>query len=180
LNIDCPEDNHEASPSAHALKSVLETHGLAGTTALLRAYGFACSRALEVALANKCSTVYHGWLEEHATRWSSLASTCEEQLGENNRDSASYTICLSMFYNWIDSEAATTGIRLEDDGSTMASMLEDIERLEPGYAAQRDKHQSFVADITGVATMEAKKNEASAKVNAAAAYLAAKKKGNKS
>jgi len=89
-------------------------------------------------------------------------------------------ICLSMFYNWIDSEAATTGIRLEDDGSTMSSMLEDIEHLEPGYAAQRDKHQSFVADITGVATKEAKKNEAAAKVNAAAAYLAAKKKGNKS
>ena len=82
--------------------------------------------------------------------------------------------------NWIDIEAATTGIRLVDDGSSMSSILDDIERLEPGYAAQRDKHQSFVADITGVATGEAKKNAAAAKVNAAAAYLAAKKKSNKS
>lgn len=81
-----------------------------------------------------------------------------------------------MLYNWIDMEAATTGIRADRylNDPVMASLLETLEALEPGYAASRDKHSSFVADISGVATKPSQQ-AATAKVNAAAAYLAAKK-----
>jgi len=180
LNIDCPDDEQEASPSANALRSVLKTSGLAGASAVLRAYGFSCSRLLEAASGcgsdNNGSRCYHGWLEAHAVQWSNLASACEDQLDEDDNDaSSSYAICLSMFYNWIDGEAATTGIRSTSDPMS-ASIVDAIEALEPGYAKQRDKHQSFVADITGVASKQVKKDAATAKVNAAAAYLAAKKK----
>lgn len=83
-----------------------------------------------------------------------------------------------MFYNWLDSEAATTGIRLEngDTGTVMERLVDAIETLEPGYAAQRDKHSSFVADVTGKKEGKARADAAERKVNAAAAYLAAKKK----
>ena len=57
-------------------------------------------------------------------------------------------ISLFVFYNWIDSEAATTGSR--------ATVVTLDEILDGGagrararlYAAQRDKHQSYVVDIT--------------------------------
>ena len=59
------------------------------------------------------------------------------------------------------------------------SLSDALEALEPGYQSSRDRHASFVADITGTAAAEAKKDAAAAKVSAAAAYLAAKKKKKK-
>ena len=168
LNVDCPEDSQEASPSVLALKSVLETNGLAGASAVLRSYSFACATLLEVASGGDPS--YYAWLQAHAERWSVLATACEEKLG-NAGDASSYALCLSMFYNWIDSEAATTGIRATGDSTKY--LMEALEELEPGYAAQHDKHQSYVTEVTKA---EAKKGTAAAKVSAAAAYLAAKKK----
>lgn len=192
LNIDCPDDV-DYSPSALALRSVLQTSGVAGASAVLRSYGFACSRLLEATstsvsedhkMSNAYSDCYHNWLKAHALEWSELASVCEAQLEESDTGSSvsSYNICLSMLYNWIDSEAATTGIRSSEtsDPTISSSILDALEDLEPGYAAQRDKHQSFVADITGVAAKATQTKAAERKVNAAAAYLAAKSKGNTS
>lgn len=87
-----------------------------------------------------------------------------------------------MFYGWLDSEAATTGIRLEngqESESKLQQLMDVLEVLEPGYASQRDKHSSFVADVTGSKEQKAKADSAERKVNAAAAYLAAKKKNSK-
>ena len=182
LNIDCPDDQ-EPSQSVRALHSVLQTSGLAGAMAILEGYSFVCSRLLEALRKSDtnhgCDTVYHGWLEAHAEQWSRLADLCHEKMGKSSiveDDSAAYTTCLSMLYNWIDTEAATTGIRADLNDPMMASLMETLEEMEPGYAAQRDKHSSFAADIAGVATTRAKENGATAKANAAAAYLAAKKK----
>ena len=219
LNIDCPNDDDAAcaSSGASALRSVLESHGVAGASAVLRSYGFCCARLLDavdewkkntimddeetggggggdvVAVEDLNLEVYTGWIEVHADTWSKLADVCEATLGSsehNNSDiSSSYSICLSMFYNWLDSEAATTGIRLETKKKngkqglsssivTMKQIVDTLEVLEPGYAAQRDRHSSFVADVTGAIEdgANARVDAAKQKVNAAAAYLAAKKK----
>jgi hypothetical protein len=141
MNIDCPDDA-ESSPSALVLPSVLESHGLADASAVLRSYGFACWRFLDAADATvTIDAAYRGWLEAHAVRWTTLANECEAKLSLSAGGiSSSYTICLSMFYNWIDSEAATTGIWLNGGGG-MARLVDAIEELEPGYAAQRDTHE---------------------------------------
>ena len=57
--------------------------------------------------------------------------------------------------------------------------MDRLEELEPGYAAQRDKHSSFLADITGKASSQLMKDKAAARVDKAAAYLAAKEKKKK-
>lgn len=181
LNIDCPDDQ-EPSQSVLALSSVLQSSGLVGASAVLEAYSFACRQMLEAIKTSNTNndgenenydSVYHGWLEAHADQWSTLSDQCQEQMNQrSDSDFASYTTCLSMLYNWIDMEAAMTGIRadiLKD--SNITSLMETLEQLEPGYAAQRDKHSSFVADAIAPTS-----TAASSKVNAAAAYLAAKKK----
>jgi len=202
LNIDCPEDNIDAgSPSAQALRSVLSLGSVSDASAVLDAYGFACTRLLDA--VDRCSrrddggdksdsddgilsNTYRGWLEAHAERWKKISCSCKEH-EDNSSSSSNSMICLSMLYNWIDSEAATTGIRLLNDGtkstsnsggggSAMEMLREAIEELEPGYAAQRNKHQSFVADITGKKDALARIEAAKRKTDAAAAYLAAKKK----
>ena len=168
------------SPSAAALRSILASSGPTGAAAVLRSYSFACSRLLEAAAtAQLPPSCYSGWLKAHGSRWALLADACEAEAGAS--DPAVYSTALSMFYNWIDTEASTAGIVASASapapgGATTISLADALEDLEPGYAATRDKHQSFVADITGAAQNNAKKDAAAAKVNAAAAYLAAKKK----
>lgn len=129
---------------------------------------------------------YVGWLEAHSERWTELADVCEAEIigasAANNIntwiDPSSYSLCLSMVYGWIDNEAATTGIRIESSSSSgsasetaMVRLVDALEDLEPGYAAQRDKHSSFVEDITGKADVREKASAAKRKVDAAAAYL---------
>lgn len=179
LNLDCPEDQ-EISSSAQALKSLLLSNGLEGATAVLQGYSFACSTLLKACEmeALQLDPVYHGWLSTHADRWSQVGDICGEKLSDNP-NSDGYTVCLSMLYNWIDGEAATTGIRADLNDATLSTLMDELERLEPGYAAQRDKHQSFVADLTGVKSAEVQQEKAQSKVSKAAAYLAAKNKNNK-
>lgn len=186
LDIDCPDDSgQESSQSVLALNSVLRSGGVAGATAVLEGYSFACRRMLDAlgtstSIDGSSSTVYHGWLEAHAERWSLLAERCRASgVGGDNPSAAAeaeYAACISMFYNWIDTEAATTGIRADMNDPTNVALMERLEALEPGYAAQRDKHSSFMAGISGASVSEANEKKAIAKVNAAAAYLVAKKK----
>ena len=206
LNIDCPNDAGagDASPAALALRSVLQTSGPVGAVAVLRSHGFCCSRLLDAMGATvgsgqrgrEISQPYVGWLEAHSERWTALADACEAEIidgaagaGGNhiNIDPSSYSLCLSMFYGWIDNEAATTGIRIKSNSSSgsgsasktaMVRLVDALEGLEPGHASQRDKHSSFVADITGKADAQEKASAARRKVGAAAAYLAAKKMKN--
>ena len=75
---------------------------------------------------------------------------------------------------WIDMEAPPTGIRADVlNDPALASLLKIREEMEPGYAASRDKHSSFVAEKV---TASANQKSQDAKANAAAPYLAAKKK----
>lgn len=175
LNIDCPEDLG-ASQSARALASTIQANGVVGAAAVLRCYSYACDRLLRACTGDgEINEVYHGWIVAHAEQWSKLADFCEEK-ADASAGELSYSICISMLYNWIDSEAATTGIRADLNDPRLSGLIDRLEELEPGYAASRDKHASFIADITGKASSERRVNEAEAKVNAAAAYLASKRK----
>lgn len=185
LNIDCPEDQIISS-SAQALKSLLLSNGLGGATAVLQCYGFCCKTLLKACqlVADdrdelKIHSVYHGWLNVHAERWSELGAICGSKLSCSEEEEAAYTVCLSMVYNWIDTEASNTGIRADLKDPTLSAIMNELEWLEPGYTAQRDRHQSFVADLGGVQTGKIRKKEALSKIDKAAAYLAAKKGNNK-
>jgi len=168
---------------------------MAGATAVFQCYGLACQRLLRAAkdVDVELNPVYHGWLQSHADRWPELGKLCGAQLILSSKEEDGYVVCLSMLCNWIDAEAANTGMRADLKDPTYSSLLQELECLEPGYAVTRDKHQSFVADVTGVKTkagLKAKaiskvdkaaeylvaKNNKHAKLDAAAAYLAAKKK----
>mmetsp|Transcript_9516 Transcript_9516/g.11756 ORF Transcript_9516/g.11756 Transcript_9516/m.11756 type:complete len:312 (-) Transcript_9516:395-1330(-) len=176
LNIDCPEDL-ESSQSAQALKSIIGSNGLVGAAAVLRCYSFSCDRLLTACTTitnDKIDPTYHGWLDAHAKRWSRLAEICEGNLELINA-SSSYSICISMLYNWIDGEASTTGIRGDLNDPLLSSLMDRLEELEPGYGAQRDKHSSFVADVTGKASSQMLQNKAEDQINAATKYLAKKK-----
>jgi len=191
FDIDCPEDQ-QSSQSVLALNSVLQSSGVVGAISILEGYSFACRRLLEALRTttnshdNYYDTVYHGWLKVHAERWSQLSERCHKlsakidqtnTMDEDDDSAARYTACLSMFYNWIDMEAATTGIRANLNNPEITALMEALEVLEPGYATQRDKHSSFVAcNISGAASSKANVKSATAKVDAATAYLAAKKK----
>ncbi len=188
LNIDCPEDQ-AISSSAQALKSLLISNGLEGATAVLQCYSFCCRTLLKSCRSQQerqksslvIDPVYHGWLETHATTWTAFGEICGDYLvnKKSKLNSDGYTVCLSMLYNWIDAEAATTGIRADLNDPTLSYIMDELERLEPGYASQRDKHQSFVADLTGAKTTKVMEQKAQSKVDKAAAYLAAKKGNNK-
>ena len=178
LNIDCPEDQ-ETSSSAQALKSLLQANGLAGAAAVLQAYSFSCKTLLKACEADKLelNPVYHEWLQVHAKRWTEYGQICAQMMKGTNHQHG-YTACLSMLYNWIDAEAATTGIRADLNEPTLSALMDELEHLEPGYATQRDKHESFVADITGVKFAQDLEKKVMSKVDKAAAYLAAKKSKN--
>ncbi len=193
LNIDCPEDQ-AISSSAQALKSLLISNGVEGATAVLQCYSFCCSTLLKSCGRQQqerqqsqstleIDPVYHGWLETHATTWARFGEICGDHLANNQNgkklNTDGYTVCLSMLYNWIDAEAATTGIRADLNDPTLSSIMDELERLEPGYASQRDKHQSFVADLTGTKTAKVMELKAQSKVDKAAAYLAAKNGNSK-
>lgn len=180
LNIDCPDDQYISS-SAQALTSLLISNKLVGATAIFQTYGFCCQTLLETCQQleqqqESVNPVYHGWLQSHAQRWTKLGEFCNTKLKEQSSSMAEdgYTVCLSMLYNWIDAEAANTGIRADLNDPILSTIMKELEQKEPGYAAQRDKHQSFVADITGTKTSEVRQQKAMSKVDKAAAYLAAK------
>lgn len=185
LNLDCPVDQ-ETSSSAQALKSLLESNGLEGATAVLQGYGFACSTLLKACESQdiNLNPAYHDWIKTHGEEWTALGQECGAKLSSSSSspttaiNSEGYTVCLSMLYNWIDAEAATTGIRADLNDPTLSAIMQELERLEPGYAAQRDKNQSFVADLVGRKTTQERNQKAQTKVDKAAAYLAAKEKKN--
>ena len=81
-----------------------------------------------------------------------------------------------MFYNLLDGEASTAGLSAS---SACTILRESLEEIEPGYAISRDKHVSFVADLNGKSATKAQADIAKKKVDAAAAYIAAKRKKGK-
>ena len=84
---------------------------------------------------------------------------------------AAYVAALSALFNFVDSEASTAG--LKGAGEDLEAARRKLDALEPGFLDAQDRNANFVS-----ATLKAQLAKSSAgakKMDAAAAYLAAKK-----
>ena len=172
LNVDCPDDLTVTGP-ARAVAAVLRSYdgveAAAGVLAVCE-YGWACGTLLEAGF----ETPYAGWLTNHANALNKASAAVAPLVDAADRESvdASYVAALSALFNFVDSEASTAG--LKGAGEDLEAARRKLDALEPGFLDQQDRNANFVS-----ATLKAQAEKSSSgarKMDAAAAYLAAKKK----
>ena len=171
LNVDCPDDVTVTGPAravAAVLRSYSDVEAAAGVLAACE-YGWACGTLLEAGF----ETPYAGWLTNHAEALATAAAAVAPLVDAADRESvdAAYVAALSAFFNFVDSEASTAG--LKGAGADLEAARRKLDALEPGFLDQQDRNANFVS-----ATLKAQAEKSSAgakKMDAAAAYLAAKK-----
>jgi hypothetical protein len=171
LNVDCPDDLTVTGP-ARAVAAVLRSYGGAeAATGVLAVceYGWACDTLLKAGF----ETPYAGWLRAHADSLNAAAAAVIPLVDAADRDAvdASYVAALSALFNFVDSEASTAG--LKGTGEDLEAARRKLDALEPGFLEAQDRNANFVS-----ATLKAQAAKSSAgakKMDAAAAYLAAKK-----
>ena len=172
LNVDCPDDLTVTGP-ARAVAAVLRSYdgveAAAGVLAVCE-YGWACGTLLEAGF----ETPYRGWLTNHANALNKASAAVAPLVDAADRESvdASYVAALSALFNFVDSEASTAG--LKGAGEDLEAARRKLDALEPGFLDQQDRNANFVS-----ATLKAQAEKSSSgarKMDAAAAYLAAKKK----
>ena len=171
LNVDCPDDLSVTGP-ARAVAAVLRSYGGAeAATGVLAVceYGWACDTLLKAGF----ETPYAGWLRAHAESLAKASAAVAPLVDAADRDAvdASYVAALSALFNFVDSEASTAG--LKGAGEDLEAARRKLDALEPGFLDAQDRNANFVA-----ATLKAQAAKSSAgakKMDAAAAYLAAKK-----
>ena len=171
LNVDCPDDLTVTGP-ARAVAAVLRSYsGAEAATGVLAVceYGWACDTLLKAGF----ETPYAGWLRAHADSLNAAAAAVVPLVDAADRDAvdASYVAALSALFNFVDSEASTAG--LKGAGADLEAARRKLDALEPGFLEAQDRNANFVA-----ATLKAQAAKSSAgakKMDAAAAYLAAKK-----
>ena len=171
LNVDCPDDLTVTGP-ARAVAAVLRSYsGAEAATGVLAAceYGWACGTLLEAGF----ETPYAGWLTNHANALNKASAAVAPLVDAADRESvdAAYVAALSALFNFVDSEASTAG--LKGAGEDLEAARTKLDALEPGFLEAQDRNANFVA-----ATLKAQAEKSSSgakKMDAAAAYLAAKK-----
>ena len=172
LNVDCPDDLAVTGPAravAAVLRSYNDVEAAAGVLAACE-YGWACGTLLEAGF----ETPYRGWLTNHAEALATASAAVAPLVDAADRDAvdASYVAALSALFNFVDSEASTAG--LKGAGEDLEAARRKLDALEPGFLDSQDRNANFVA-----ATLQAQAAKSSAgakKMDAAAAYLAAKRK----
>ena len=172
LNVDCPDDLTVTGP-ARAVAAVLRSYsGAEAAAGVLAAceYGWACATLLEAGFGE---TPYAGWLTSHAESLAEASAAVAPLVDAADRDAvdASYVAALSALFNFVDSEASTAG--LKGAGADLEAARRKLDALEPGFLDSQDRNANFVS-----ATLKAQAAKSSAgakKMDAAAAYLAAKK-----
>ena len=170
LNVDCPDDLTVTGP-ARAVAAVLRSSPDPATTVFaVCEYGWACGTLLEAGF----ETPYRGWLTNHANALNKASAAVAPLVDAADRESvdASYVAALSALFNFVDSEASTAG--LKGAGEDLEAARRKLDALEPGFLDQQDRNANFVS-----ATLKAQAEKSSSgarKMDAAAAYLAAKKK----
>lgn len=174
LNIDCPDDLSVSGP-ARALAAVLrsctgDAAQAATSVFAVCEYGWACATAVQADLGE---TPYVRWLRTHANAYTKVATAVAPLVDAAPRDAvdATYVAALSALFNYIDSEASTAG--LKGAGDALETARRKIDALEPGFLDAQDRNANFVASTL---TAQAAASGAGAKkMDAAAAYLAAKR-----
>ena len=171
LNVDCPEDLAVTGPAravAAVLRSYNDVEAATGVLAVCE-YGWACDTLLKAGF----ETPYAGWLRAHAEALAKAAAAVAPLVDAADRDAvdAAYVAALSALFNFVDSEASTAG--LKGAGADLEAARRKLDAVEPGFLDAQDRNANFVA-----ATLKAQAAKSSAgakKMDAAAAYLAAKK-----
>ena len=171
LNVDCPDDLSVTGPAravAAVLRSYNDVEAATGVLAVCE-YGWACDTLLKAGF----ETPYAGWLTAHAESLAKASAAVAPLVDAADRDAvdASYVAALSALFNFVDSEASTAG--LKGAGEDLEAARRRLDALEPGFLDAQDRNANFVA-----ATLKAQAAKSSAgakKMDAAAAYLAAKK-----
>ena len=169
LNVDCPDDLAVTGP-ARAVAAVLRSSPDPASAVLaVCEYGWACDTLLKAGF----ETPYAGWLTAHADGLNAAAAAVVPLVDAAGRDAvdASYVAALSALFNFVDSEASTAG--LKGAGADLEAARRKLDALEPGFLEAQDRNANFVS-----ATLKAQAAKSSAgakKMDAAAAYLAAKK-----
>ena len=169
LNVDCPDDLTVTGP-ARAVAAVLRSSPDPATAVFaVCEYGWACGTLLEAGF----ETPYAGWLTNHAEALATAAAAVAPLVDAADRESvdAAYVAALSALFNFVDSEASTAG--LKGAGADLEDARRKLDALEPGFLESQDRNANFVA-----ATLKAQAEKSSSgakKMDAAAAYLAAKK-----
>ena len=171
LNVDCPDDLTVTGPAraaAAVLRSYNDVEAAAGVLAACE-YGWACGTLLEAGF----ETPYAGWLTNHAEALATASAAVAPLVDAADRESvdAAYVAALSALFNFVDSEASTAG--LKGAGANLEDARRKLDALEPGFLESQDRNANFVS-----ATLKAQAAKSSAgakKMDAAAAYLAAKK-----
>ena len=169
LNVDCPDDLTVTGP-ARAVAAVLRSSPDPATAVFaVCEYGWACGTLLEAGF----ETPYRGWLTNHAEALATASAAVAPLVDAADRESvdAAYVAALSALFNFVDSEASTAG--LKGAGADLEYARRKLDALEPGFLDSQDRNANFVA-----ATLKAQVEKSSAgakKMDAAAAYLAAKK-----
>jgi len=169
LNVDCPDDLTVTGP-ARAVAAVLRSSPDPAAAAFaVCEYGWACGTLLEAGF----ETPYAGWLTNHANALNKASAAVAPLVDAADRESvdAAYVAALSALFNFVDSEASTAG--LKGAGEDLEDARRKLDALEPGFLDSQDRNANFVS-----ATLKAQAAKGSAgakKMDAAAAYLAAKK-----
>lgn len=143
-HLDCPSDA-TASPAAAALAGYLrESSTLAGPAVVFRSMGWAHRTLLRAGLDG--GGAYDGWVQAHATRWTSIADACEAALscaGAGANEEA--TTASSLLYALVDAEAGASGLV---DGAGGAMTLDEargrVAEVEPGFREAQDRNAAFI------------------------------------
>jgi len=170
LNVDCPDDVTVTGP-ARAVAAVLRSSPDPATAVFAACeYGWACGTLLEAGLVEP---TYAGWLKAHAEALATAAAAVAPLVDAADRESvdAAYVAALSALFNFVDSEASTAG--LKGAGEDLENARKKLEALEPGFLDQQDRNANFVSAT--LKAQAAKSSSGAKKMDAAAAYLAAKK-----
>ena len=201
--VDCPSDR-APSQAVGALAACLrgargEAGSLAGAAAVLRLWGWAHKTAAEARLDDEGvgagAHPYEGWIASFSERWTAAADAAEAALddaaaAEGVRASEladAYATAASLLYGLVDSEASVAGLVDDDGGAALAAARAKLGALEPGFLEQHDRHAQFAreaaagdgAGARAAAVPDSPAAAAKRKVDAAAAYLAAKKRAAK-
>ena len=169
LNVDCPDDLTVTGP-ARAVAAVLRSSPDPATAVLaVCEYGWACDTLLKAGF----ETPYAGWLTNHAESLAKASAAVAPLVDAADRDAvdASYVAALSALFNFVDSEASTAG--LKGAGEDLEAARRKLDALEPGFLEAQDRNANFVAAT--LKAQAAKSSSGAKKMDAAAAYLAAKK-----
>ena len=203
--VDCP-DERAPSQAVGALAACLrgargEAQALAGAAAVLRLWGWAHATARAAGLdegfgegVGEGAHPFEGWIASFSERWAAAADTAEAALddaaaAEGVRASEladAYTTAASLLYGLVDSEASVAGLVDDDGGAALAAARAKLGALEPGFLEQHDRHAQFAREASAASAVNGARGQATVpdspaaaakrKVDAAAAYLEAKKR----